>query len=203
MSQMPVSMILGAMPAISSLDSPRVPPSNPLALWGRGTQPFPRSLGVPFWNVPGPGTESEPQPQPVPHSSSAQSLTTARGGGLNLCLHCDLSHCSQILYPLYHSGNSSSFSDLTVCPLPPLDLSTLDDIKQFLPVKDEEIGIVPLTPVLVLLCVSLYYFYFMDPEVSMPEFKSHLCHFLLCSLWASCLTSLCSHFLIGKKWRYA
>ena len=149
---------------------------TPLPSGGGARSHFPGVWGFPSGMFPcqelNPSLSSNPC---VPHSSSAQSLTTARGGGLNSCLHRDLSHCSQILYPLYHSGNSSSFSDLTVCPLPPLDLSTLDDIKQFLPVKDEEIGIVPLTPVLVLLCMSLYYFYFMDPEVSMPEFKSHLC----------------------------
>ena len=53
------------------------------------------------------GTESKPQLQPTPQLRQCQTLKPrAVGQGSNLCLCSYPSHCSQVLNPLYHSGNS-------------------------------------------------------------------------------------------------
>ena len=56
-----------------------------------------------LWHIEVPGTESEPQ---LWHSRSFNPLAERR---IELELHRDWSHCSQVLNPLQHSGNSHGY----------------------------------------------------------------------------------------------
>ena len=64
--------------------------------------------------VPGPGIESEPQLWLKLQLQQCQILyLTMQDQRLNFHLHSDLSHCSQVLNPLCHSGTSKQeFFDL-------------------------------------------------------------------------------------------
>ena len=59
--------------------------------------------------VPGPGIKFKPQVQPIPQPDPLTHCTSrVKPQGLNLHIHSNLSHCSQILNSLSHSRNSKT-----------------------------------------------------------------------------------------------